>query len=97
MRLMAHKGMIVTVGVGSGIEHAIVTSVRNANPHNLIFLVTGGSRGTLERICREAQSRGVLLLPYEEEEIRDESDAEAAYEAAVKAGCKRQKPGGNHR
>ena len=39
----------------------------------------------MERICREAQAKGVLLPPYEEEEIRDESDAEAAYEAAVKA------------
>lgn len=82
---MPSKGMIITVGVGKGIEHAIITSIRNANPNHIIFLVTRGSRQTLERICQEAQKQGISLPPYEEEEIRDESDAEAAYESAVRA------------
>ncbi len=82
---MPPKGMIITVGVGRGIDHAIVVSVHNANPERIIFLVTKGSRNTLERIKQTAEDLGVVLPPYEEEEVRDETDAEAAYEAAVRA------------
>ena len=34
------KGMVITGGVGRGIEHAIVLSIRNAHPDYVVFLVT---------------------------------------------------------
>lgn len=82
---MPKKGMIITVGVGQTIEQGIVFSIRNANPERIIFLVTGGSSNTLERIKEAAEERGFSLPPYEEELVKDENDAEVAYEAAVKA------------
>lgn len=79
------KGMVITVGVGGGIEHAIALSIRNSNPDHIVFLVTEQSEKTLEKIEQEAKGLGITLPPYETERIRDENDAELAYEAAVSA------------
>jgi len=79
------KGMVITVGVGRGIEHAIALSIRNAHPDFVVFLVTEQSEKTLERIEQEAQNLGLTLPPYECERVDDENDAESAYEAAVRA------------
>jgi len=79
------KGMVITVGVGGGIERAIALSIRNSNPDHIVFLVTEQSEKTLEKIEQEAKGLGITLPPYETERIRDENDAELAYEAAVSA------------
>jgi CRISPR-associated protein (TIGR02710 family) len=79
------KGMVITVGVGRGIEHAIALSIRNSHPDQIVFLVTEQSAKTLERIEEEAKGLGITLPPYETELISDENDAELAYEAAVSA------------
>ena len=65
------KGMVITVGVGRGIEHAIALSIRNSNPDQIVFLVTEQSAKTLERIEEEAKGLGITLPPYETELIRD--------------------------
>jgi hypothetical protein len=70
------KGMVITVGVGRGIEHAIALSIRNSHPDQIVFLVTEQSEKTLERIEEEAKGLGITLPPYETELIRDENDAE---------------------
>jgi len=79
------KGMVITVGVGRGIEHAIVLSIRNAHPDYVVFLVTEQSEKTLERIEEAAKELGVTIPPYEKEKVRDENNAEVAFEAAVAA------------
>jgi len=80
------KGMILTVGVGKGIEHAIVLSIRNSNPDMVVFVVTPQSRqNTLQRIEAIANELQVSLPPYELEEMTDENDVEKAYEAVASA------------
>lgn len=79
------KGMIITVGVGRGIEHAIVLSIRNSNPDYVVFLVTRESEETLERIEQMAEEMRVSLPPYETVRVKDENDAGSAYEAALEA------------
>ncbi|MFN3421061.1 MAG: TIGR02710 family CRISPR-associated CARF protein [Armatimonadota bacterium] len=79
------KGMVITVGVGRGIEHAIVLSIKNANPDFVVFLVTPQSKGTLERIEQMARELNFQLPPYEPVEIANEDDAQEAYKAAVRA------------
>ena len=79
------KGMVITVGVGRGIEHAIALSIRNSNPDYIVFLVTEQSEKTLEKIEQEAKGLGITLPPYETELISDENDAELACEAAFNA------------
>jgi len=54
------KGMVITVGVGRGIEHAIALSIRNSNPDHIVFLVTEQSEKTLEKIEQEAKGLGIL-------------------------------------
>lgn len=87
------KGMVITVGVGRGIEHAIALSIRNAHPDRVVFLVTEQSKATLERIEQIANQLGITLPPYDCETVRDENNAEAAYEAAVNAIRKLGKQG----
>lgn len=79
------KGMVITVGVGRGIEHAIVLSIQNVNPNFVVFIVTQQSKATLERIEKMAEELNVRLPPYECVEVDDENDAQKAYEAAVEA------------
>ncbi len=79
------KGMVITVGVGRGIEHAIALSIRNSNPNYIVFLVTEQSEKTLGKIEQEAKGLDITLPPYETELIRDENDAELAYKATVNA------------
>ncbi|MGB9886322.1 MAG: TIGR02710 family CRISPR-associated CARF protein [Moorellales bacterium] len=77
--------MVVTVGVGRGIERAIVISIREANPERVVFVVTGESRNTLVRVRNVAEQMGVTLPPYDEVELKDENEAGMAYAAAVEA------------
>lgn len=77
--------MVITVGIGREIEHAIVFSIRNANPNHIVFLVTEQSEGTLERIEQEAKEQDVRLPDYEFVKVSNENDANAAYGAAVEA------------
>lgn len=79
------KGMVITVGIGREIEHAIVFSIINANPNHIVFLVTEQSEGTLERIEQEAKEQDVRLPDYEFVKVSNENDANAAYGAAVEA------------
>lgn len=76
------KGMVITVGVGRGVEHAIALSIRNANPNFVVFLVTEQSKATLERIEQTAGELGMTLPPYDYRVVGDENDLEVAYEAA---------------
>lgn len=79
------KGMIITVGVGRGIEHAIVLSIRNSNPDYVVFIVTQQSRATLQRIEQAAKELGINLPNYEDVLVQDENNAESAYDAAIMA------------
>ncbi len=82
---MPKKGMVITVGVGRGIESAITLSIKNANPDFVVFLVTDKSRQTLEQVRQYAQENSIPLPTYEEQLVEDENDVQKAYEAAVKA------------
>lgn len=77
--------MVITVGVGRGIEHAIALSIRNSNPDCVIFLVTQQSIATLERIKQTAEEMGIKLPYCEHVLVRDENSAEATYDAALEA------------
>ncbi|GBC99211.1 hypothetical protein HRbin17_01733 [bacterium HR17] len=79
------KGMVITVGVGSGIEHGIALSIQKFNPDFVIFLVTQQSKATLGRIEQAAKELRVQLPPYDLVEVSDENDVQKAYEAAVEA------------
>lgn len=79
------KGMVITVGVGREIEHAIALSIRNSNPDRVVFLITEQSKAKVEQVEHEAKQMGFDLPPYEFVEVEDENDAEKAYEAAVNA------------
>lgn len=79
------KGVVITVGVGPGIEHAIALSIRNNNPDRVVFLVTKQSKAKVEQVEHEAKQMGFDLPPYEFVEVEDENDAEKAYEAIVNA------------
>lgn len=89
------KGMVITVGVGGGIDHAIVLSIRNSNPDRIVFLVTRQSKATLNLIKQTARKLNVRLPKYECVEIGNENDAESAYNAAVEAIRKLGKKGIN--
>ncbi len=79
------KGMVITVGVGRDIGHAIVRSIRDANPNFVVFLVTQESEATLERIKQVAREWSFQLPAHECVKISDENDAQEAYKAAVEA------------
>lgn len=79
------KGMIITVGIGRGVEHAIVLSIRNNNPNYVVFLVTNESKETLKRVEDMARKLGFQLPTYCHELISNEYDVEEAYNATIRA------------
>lgn len=79
------KGMVITVGVGRGIESGIVYSIKQINPDFIIFIVTKKSKETLERIEGKAKEVELTLPAYELVEVDDESKVDKTYEATVEA------------
>lgn len=79
------RGMVITVGIGKGIEHAIALSIRYSNPEQVVFVVSKQSEATLSRIQQIAQELGIPLPPYEVETVSDENKVEIAYIHAANA------------
>lgn len=91
---MTKKGMVITVGVGSGIESVIVLSIKNANPDFVVFLVTEeAKKTTLNRIQQFANENKIKLPPITKQLVSNENDVQVAYKAAVEAIKKLQKKG----
>lgn len=67
------KALIVTVGVGEGIEHGICCSIRYHNPEYIIFLVTPESKNKLQLVLNDKVMEN---KNYECEMLTDSSDIE---------------------
>lgn len=76
------KAMIITVGMGRGVENAIASSIRSGNPEFVCFLATEESLPTIEKVKQILQEN---LAEYQVFELKDENDLEESYLRAKEA------------
>ncbi len=80
------SGLIISVGVGQGIESAICYSISVSHPDKVIFLVTPQSeKDTMERVQKECAKKDVEIPESELILIENENDVEAVFKKAREA------------
>ncbi len=85
------RGMVITVGVGENVHHAIVQSIETHNPVEVVFIVSSGSRDTLGKVAHELENAGykhLAELCTKEDalvEVEDFENVDSCYEASVAA------------
>ncbi|HIQ30133.1 MAG TPA: hypothetical protein EYH45_06180, partial [Candidatus Caldiarchaeum subterraneum] len=89
------RGMIVTVGVGRGVEHAIALSIRNQRPDYVIFIATNESRKTVDAVEKELKEMNTSIPAHHVEEVSDENNVYEVY-SVVKGAVKWLVEQGSH-
>jgi CRISPR-associated protein (TIGR02710 family) len=72
-----NKALIISVGIGPGIEHSIDISIKQHNPELIIFICSERSTETLER---EVQGIKIKKFPNSQIVLVDEEDFEKAFD-----------------
>jgi len=78
------KAMILTVGIGHGVESGIAASIRQNNPDFIMFLATNKSKETIRKV-EEILRRKLRREEYDIKIISREDDAEECYKIAKDA------------
>ena len=89
------RGMIVTVGVGRGVEHAIALSIRNQRPDYVIFIATNESRKTVDAVEKELKEMNTSIPAHHVEKVSDENNVYEVY-SVVKGAVKWLVEQGSH-
>ena len=76
--------MILTVGIGRGVESGIAASIRQNNPDFIMFLATNKSKETIRKV-EEILGRKFRQEEYGIKIISREDDAEECYRIAKDA------------
>jgi len=84
------RGLILSIGTGSGVENAIAKSIRQSNPEHVVFIASIQSIPTLEKVW---VALGKRLEGYETLTVKDEGDVEECYLAAIDSIKSLQKKG----
>ena len=71
------KGMVITVGVGEGVENAIAKSIMSENPERVVFICTDSSKDKVAHIIDICKDRFESSI-----EIIDEEDFDSCYRKA---------------
>jgi CRISPR-associated protein (TIGR02710 family) len=81
---MVGNAMVITLGIGEGVEHGIVKSIKAHNPNFIFFIATKRSVNTLPKI-EEVLQRKLEKEKFELIVLEDENDIQECYKKSREA------------